>query len=227
MCVREAARSSVCLRTALGLSSKSLGACAGSPVGSMSSTSQSGYAPRYLEPTAPFMELTRRVERAGGSRSPQTQIKRQRRLPPVAHPDCYAMIQNRLHLPRCIAALAIALALATSGCGESGSRLADSARKAGTAKQWHTWAAQVIEGSRTNSSLPAESEWPDFVRHVGAGRQLLVETNGTPLVMLVSFGGFQSIGLVIGPSSYVETNAPGVPITSKPVYPGIYVRESH
>jgi hypothetical protein len=145
----------------------------------------------------------------------------------LSEPCCYAMIQSRPHFPRCIAALVIALALATSGCGESASRLADSARKAGTAEQWHAWAAQVIERSRTNSSLPAEPEWPDFVRRIGAGRQLLVETNGLPLVMLVSFGGFQSIGLVIGPISYVETNAPGVPLTSKQVYPGMYVRESH
>jgi hypothetical protein len=139
----------------------------------------------------------------------------------------YAMIQSCPHFPLRIAALVIALVLATSGCGESASRLAESARKAGTAEQWHAWAAQVIENSRTNSSLPAESEWPDFVRRVGAGRQLQVETNGLPLVMLVSFGGFQSIGLVIGPPSYVETNAPGVPLTSKQVYPGMYVRGSH
>jgi hypothetical protein len=77
-----------------------------------------------------------------------------------------------------------------------------------------------------NASLPPGSEWPDFVRRVGAGRQLLVETNGQPLVMLVSLAGFQSIGLVVGSLSYIESNAPGAPFTSKLVYPGIYVRES-
>ncbi|HZR21530.1 MAG TPA: hypothetical protein VFE51_29885 [Verrucomicrobiae bacterium] len=137
------------------------------------------------------------------------------------------MVQNRPHIQPSVAVLVVALTLATSGCGESPSRLADSARKAATSEQWHTWAAQVVERSKTNLSLPVESEWPDFVKPIGAGRQLLVETNGTPLVMLVSFGGFQSTGLIIGPPSYVETNAPGVPLTSKPVYPGIYVRESH
>jgi hypothetical protein len=137
------------------------------------------------------------------------------------------MVQSRLQFTRCIGAMVVGLALVTSGCGESASRLADSARKAGTAEQWHAWAAQVLETSRTKPSLPAESEWPHFVRRVGAGRQLLVQTNGLPLVMLVSFGGFHSVGLVIGPPSYVETNAPGVPLTSKQVYPGIYVRESH
>lgn len=137
------------------------------------------------------------------------------------------MARRRLQFPQRIAALVCALALTTSGCGESPSRLVGSARKAGTAEQWRAWAAEVIERSKTNSSLPVESEWPDFVRRVGAGRQLLVETNGIPLVMLVSFGGFQSVGLVIGPPSYVETNAPGVSLRSEQVYPGIYVRESH
>ena len=139
----------------------------------------------------------------------------------------YAMVENRSQIQRFLAGLAVALTLATSGCGESPSRLAVSARKVATAEQWHTWAAQVIERAKTNSSLPAESEWPDFVRRVGAGRQLLVETNDPPRVMLVSWGGFQSIGLVLGPPSYIETNVPGEPITSKQVYPGIYVRESH
>lgn len=138
----------------------------------------------------------------------------------------YAKDQSRPQFLLSMAALVIGLADATSGCGESASRLVDSARRAGTAEQWHAWAAQVVERARTNSSLPGESEWPDFVLRVGSGRQLLVKTNGAPLVMLVSFGGFQSVGLIIGPPSYVETNVPGSSLASKQVYPGIYVRDS-
>jgi hypothetical protein len=54
-----------------------------------------------------------------------------------------------------------------------------------------------------------------------------MDTNGPPLVMLVALGGFESIGVIIGPPSYVEVPPPQYPQISKEVYPGIYVRAVH
>jgi len=139
----------------------------------------------------------------------------------------YAMVHKPSNPARHIACLSLALMFATSSCTDSVKRLADTARNAATAEEWRTWAAQVIERAKTNSSPLPPSEWPQFVHRTGEGWQIMVETNNPPLVMLVSLGGFESIGLVIGPPAYTEVRTPGTPIISRRVYPGIYVRESH
>src|SRR5689334_5587408 len=90
----------------------------------------------------------------------------------AAAAERYAVIPGWACFSRYLAVSAVAVALATTGCAPSPSSLADSARKAGTAEQWRAWATQVIERSRTNAPPPVESEWPDFVQRVGAGRQL-------------------------------------------------------
>ena len=137
------------------------------------------------------------------------------------------MWPNKISPARYAACLSLALMLVTSGCTDSVKRLADTARTAATAEEWRTWATQVIERAKTNSSPLPPSEWPQFARRIGEGWELIVETNNPPVVMLVSLGGFESIGLIIGPRSYIEMRTPGGPVISKQVYPGIYVRESH
>lgn len=45
--------------------------------------------------------------------------------------------------------------------------------------------------------------------------------------MLYSLGGFESVGVIIGPPSYIEVASENVPQWSKQIYPGIYVRDVH
>ena len=77
------------------------------------------------------------------------------------------------------------------------------------------------------------SDWPEFVRRTSSDHRAWhvqvcpVATNTPPLLVLVSLGGFESIGLIIGPSSYVEVAPPTRPQISREVSPGIYVRQTH
>lgn len=128
----------------------------------------------------------------------------------------------------------LVLALACSGCGDpSVSNLVGRTKRAATAEQWRAWAAEVIERDKTNSDPLPFSEWPDFVRRTATTSRPWevrvfradTDTNSPELVGLVALGGFQSIGVIIGPQSYVEVPPPQYPQTSKLVYPGIYVRE--
>jgi hypothetical protein len=131
--------------------------------------------------------------------------------------------------------LAFALAMMCAGCSDhDADRLVDRTRRAATADQWRAWAAQVIERDNTNSTSLPSSEWPEFVRKTVTNdhpswevdvRHIDGNTNNPKLVMLVAFGGFQSIGVIIGPPSYVEVPPPNISQKSKQVYPGIYVRE--
>jgi hypothetical protein len=131
--------------------------------------------------------------------------------------------------------LSVALAFACACCSDySADRLVDRTRRAATTDQWRTWATQVIERDKTNSTPLPPSDWPEFVRRTVTKdrpswevdiRHVDGNTNSPKLVMLVAFGGLQSIGLIIGPPSYVEVPPPQYPHKSKQSYPGIYVRE--
>ena len=131
--------------------------------------------------------------------------------------------------------LVVVLALACASCSDSVQGLVERTRRAGTAEEWRAWAAQVIERGKTNSAPLPRSEWPEFVRRTTADNriwQVLVDhtdtnTSSPPLVMLVALGGFESIGVIIGPPAYVEVAPPQYPQISREVYPGIYVREVH
>jgi hypothetical protein len=126
--------------------------------------------------------------------------------------------------------------LCCSGCADrSVHRLVAKSRAAASAEEWRGWAEQVIERNKTNTSAPPYAEWPDFVKAVaddGGAWQVLTfkpsgQTNVT-LVGVVRLGGFQSIGIIVGPATYVEATPPrNVPQSSEEIYPGIYVRETH
>ena len=129
--------------------------------------------------------------------------------------------------------LIVVVVLTCSGCTDSAPTLVDRARRAGTEKQWREWAAQVAARAATNSAPFGLSECPEFVRgtatenrswHVSAGHDD-GDGHGPYLVRLVSLGGFESIGVIIGPPDYVELAPPHQ--TSTEAYPGIYVREVH
>jgi hypothetical protein len=89
----------------------------------------------------------------------------------------------------------------------------------------------MVERSKTNSNPISRNEMPAFVRNgtpAGAnGRVALMDSNSTPLVIVARYGGFESIGVVIGPASYVETFDRVTGIISKQAYPGVYVRALH
>jgi hypothetical protein len=111
--------------------------------------------------------------------------------------------------------------------------LVQRARSVATADEWRSWAAQMTEHAKTNSTPVPRADWPEFVRRTTpdyrAWRVQLqpADTNTPSLVILVSLGGFESIGLIIGPPSYVEVAPPRYPQISEEVYPGIYVRQTH
>jgi len=99
-----------------------------------------------------------------------------------------------------------------TACGPSSRQLADRARAAATAQEWRTWAAQMIQYASTNSEAVPPQRWPPFVQRCLAGRstwQVLVQpaTNRQPVVSLVSLGGFDGIGIDIGPPNYVEISS--------------------
>ena len=98
-------------------------------------------------------------------------------------------------------------------------------KNAATAEQWQAWAVEVLERSRTNSVLPARSEWPAFVTRLTppcTDWQLVIGRNeSTSNISLVSMGGFGSFGVDIGPATFVEPWNPNE--RSRQVYPGVYV----
>lgn len=133
-------------------------------------------------------------------------------------------------------AIILCLGLACTGCADrSVEKLVNRAKAAATEDEWRAWAEQVIERSKTNSTPVPSSEWPAFLGLITSdGRRWKVEvwghadanTNSPPLVVVVALGGFQSIGIIIGPPTYVEIPPFNTPRISKEVYPGIYVRET-
>jgi hypothetical protein len=113
-----------------------------------------------------------------------------------------------------------------------GQELVDRTRQAASAEEWQKWATQVIDRARTNSTPLPSTEWPEFVRRTGTSWKVVLGhsgegTNSSTLLMLVALGGSESIGIIIGPPSYVEVSDPHLSQTSKRVYPGIYVRTVH
>ena len=54
-----------------------------------------------------------------------------------------------------------------------------------------------------------------------------MDSNHTPVVIVATYGGFESIGVIVGPPTYVEASDAVRGLISKQVYPGVYVRESH
>ena len=100
------------------------------------------------------------------------------------------------------------------GAGDFSS-LAKNVRKHGTSEQWHNWAAQLIERSETNSNPIPLADWPAFVRLAISGGhrdnwELAVnpgDPNTEPIVQLASVGGFESIGVDIGSTSFVRVVA--------------------
>jgi hypothetical protein len=107
------------------------------------------------------------------------------------------------------------------------------AKNAGSAVEWRAWADQMIVRNSTNTSALPRKEWPSLVNSITdtdrswqIGVTQPEENSGDPpLVMVYSIGGFESIGLIIGPETYVEDPPSGQ--ISKIVYPGIYVRVTH
>ena len=119
----------------------------------------------------------------------------------------------------------VACLLLCCGCTSSVDRLANQVKRAGTAEEWRAWAAQMIERSKTNSSEIEWEEMPAFVqRGTPGGARGFVSKD---VVIVARFGGFESIGVVIGPPSYEESGDRSRGQMSKQVYLGIYVRESH
>src|SRR5256885_858666 len=103
----------------------------------------------------------------------------------------------------------VALAVFT-GCGLNDySNLIAQAKKT-PAEEWHRWAAEVIERSKTNSTPIPRSEFPAFVRRItqkipATNWQLAVQpadSNRAPYVCSYSLGGFQSIGVDVGSASF-------------------------
>jgi len=135
-----------------------------------------------------------------------------------------------------ISGVIVALLLICAGCTDSVQDLVARTRSAATADEWRAWASQVVERYKTNSTPLARSEWPGFVSRTANGNrrswQVILShgdevTNSTTLVMLVTIGGFESTGIVIGPPSYVEVAPLHISQISTQVYPGIYVRQTH
>lgn len=119
-----------------------------------------------------------------------------------------------------------------SGCTPSVQGLADRVRSAGNAEQWHAWGSQVVERWRTNSNPITKREMPEFVqRGTPDGAQAVVgggmDPLRTPVVIVASFGGFESLGVIVGPPAYVEVGDGSRGLISRQVFPGVYVRESH
>src|SRR5262249_41296535 len=127
----------------------------------------------------------------------------------------------------------VALAVFT-GCGLNDySNLVAQVQKT-PAEEWHKWAEQVLKRAKTNSTPIPKSEFPAFVRRItervpATNWQLAIQTadsNRQPYVCLYSLGGFQSIGVDFGSSSFTETNAPKATYRITLIYPGVYVRRS-
>lgn len=125
--------------------------------------------------------------------------------------------------------LAIVAVAAFSGFGLSDYSNLIAQVKQTPAADWHMWAAQVIERSKTNSTPIPKSEFPAFVRRIpekipATNWQLDIQTNDAePYVCLYSLGGFQSISLDVGSPSFTETNHPQSSYRVTAIDPGIYV----
>jgi len=88
----------------------------------------------------------------------------------------------------------------------------------------------MIERSRTNSGRIPRTEMPLFVRQAtpeGADGIVspAMDSNETELVIIANIGGFESIGVIVGPPGYVEQS--GFGCVSKQIFPGVYVRAKH
>lgn len=99
-------------------------------------------------------------------------------------------------------------------------------------EQWHNWAKQVLEHSKTNASGMPRSEWPEFARRISAdesGNWELVVLGGDfqeRFVSLIRMGGFQSFGVDFGSASFVETNSIQARYKVIKIHAGVYVRRT-
>lgn len=118
----------------------------------------------------------------------------------------------------------LALLLLCAGCNDD-QRLVSEVRRAATAQQWHSWAAEVLARSKTNSVPVPRSEWPTFVQQINAPCaewQLITGRNGSSSnISLVSLGGFCSYGIDVGGPTFVEPPNSNQHCTK--IYPGVYV----
>jgi hypothetical protein len=130
-------------------------------------------------------------------------------------------MKTRAHLLRIAG---VTLVLLCAGCNDD-RRLADQAKKAATAQQWHAWAAEMLARSKTNSTPLPRSQWPAFIQQIKApctDWQLVTGRNGsTSNISLVSLGGFCSYGIDVGDSTFIEPPNPNEHRTK--VHPGVYV----
>lgn len=111
-------------------------------------------------------------------------------------------------------------------CSDSAPGLADKVKASGTEAEWHAWAAEMIERSRTNSAPIPRTELPLFVRRAtpyGANGIVSkgMDSNRTSIVIVATYGGFQSIGVIVGPPTYVEAWDATSGLISKQVFPGV------
>jgi len=151
---------------------------------------------------------------------------------PLAEPG--SAMGDRVHTFKRLAAIA-GVACLLLGCGgwNDFSNLAAQVKKT-PAAEWHRWAAQVIERSKTNSTPVPSSEWPAFLHRIAkevptTNWQLAVEPGGSnqqSYVCFYSLGGFQSIGIDVGSASFVETNHTEAAYRVTAIYPGVYLRRS-
>ena len=132
-----------------------------------------------------------------------------------------------------IAMVATVLLGLVISCGLSEYKQLSTKLRASPPEQWHAWAANVIDYTRTNGGVLPRSQWPQCVRDAVAGQDVLwnvlVMTNeltGTPYVWLDSPGGFESIGVLVGSESFVPPSPPPPTHTEK-VYPGVYLQRTH
>lgn len=96
--------------------------------------------------------------------------------------------------------------------------------KTSTPEELRAWAAQVTPRYGTSMTPLLESDRPAFLARAAlAHRAWSVVSGPDGLVQLISPGGFEGIGLVIGPEGYRETSRERS--SSHMIYDGIYVRD--
>lgn len=121
------------------------------------------------------------------------------------------------------AGVAVVLCL-TASCDH---RLADKVKRS-PPNQWRSWAAHVIDYSRTNGGILPQKHWPKCVLDIVAGQNpwyvhvLTNEMDRTPYIWLDCPGGFQSIGMLVGSESFVPPPQPPTAHIDK-IYDGVYL----
>jgi hypothetical protein len=96
--------------------------------------------------------------------------------------------------------------------------------KTSTPEELRAWAAQVSPRYGTNMTPLLQSDRPAFFSRAAlTHRAWCVVAGPDGLVQLISPGGFEGIGLVIGSEAYRETSRERS--SSYMIYDGIYVRD--